>query len=141
MSGGTGRALTGKISRKGSDASKELLSRAFERAAVGMMIEDAEGRPWESNSALRRMLGYDEEELRGMTRSDFTLPEDVEKDAELYGELVRGERQSLQLEKRYVRKDGSVMWGRLSAFLLEGSDREPRERVQNKAWPSKVQDK
>lgn len=113
------------ITRKGPDASKELLRRAFERAAVGMIIKDAEDRPWESNPALRRMLGYGEEELMGGVRSDFTLPEDAEKDVELYRELVRGERQSFQLEKRYVRKDGSVMWGQLSAFLVEGSDGEP----------------
>ncbi|MDP8974570.1 MAG: EAL domain-containing protein [Actinomycetota bacterium] len=98
---------------------------AFEKATVGMMIKDAEDRPWESNSALKRMLGYDEEEFRGTAGPNFTLPEDAEQDAELYRELVGGERQSLQLEKRYVRKDGSVMWGRLSAFLVEGSDGEP----------------
>ncbi len=114
-----------RITRKGHDASKKLLKMAFEKATVGMMIKDAEDRPWESNSALKRMLGYDEEEFRGTAGPNFTLPEDAEQDAELYRELVGGERQSFQLEKRYVRKDGSVMWGRLSAFLVEGSDGEP----------------
>ena len=90
-----------------------------------MMIKNAEDLPWKSNSALRRMLGYDEEEFYGTTGSNFTLPEDEVQDADLYRELVRGERQSFQLEKRYVRKDGSVMWGRLSAFLAEGSEGEP----------------
>src|SRR5918997_1470351 len=111
----------GEISGQGLNASKELLKRSFERAPIGMMIKHAEGRLWESNSALKRMLGYDEKEVC----SDFTLPEDAQKDAELYGELVCGERQSFQLEKRYIRKDGSVMWGRLSAFLVEGSDGKP----------------
>ncbi len=105
--------------------SNELLRRAFERTPIGMMIKDAEDRPWEGNPALRRMLGYDEEEFRGTARSNFALPEDAKEDAELYGELVRGERQTFRLEKRYVREDGSVMWGRLSAFLVEGSDGEP----------------
>jgi diguanylate cyclase (GGDEF)-like protein/PAS domain S-box-containing protein len=125
MSGGTGRVPVEGVYRKGPDASKELLMRAFERATVGIMIKDAEGRPWECNSAFRRMLGYDEEEFRGTARFNFTFPGDADKDTELYGELVRGERYSFQLEKRYVRKDGSVMWGRLSAFLVEGSDDEP----------------
>ncbi|MBV9455771.1 MAG: EAL domain-containing protein [Rubrobacter sp.] len=105
--------------------SKQPLRRAFERAPIGMMIKYAEDRPWEGNSALGRMLGYDEEEFRGTVRPNFTLPEDAEKDAELYGELVRGERQCFQLEQRYVRKDGSVMWVQLSAFLVEESDGEP----------------
>ena len=73
-----------------------------------------ESRLWESNSAFKRMLGYHEEELRGTAPFGFILPEDAQKDAKLYGELVRGERQSFQLEKRYVREDGSFMWGRLS---------------------------
>src|ERR687893_490785 len=106
----SGTVPAGGISGQGLNASKELLKRSIERAPIGMMIMDAEGRLWESNSALKRMLGYDEKEAC----SDFTLPEDAQKEAELYGELVRGERQSFQLEKRYVRKDGSVMWGRLS---------------------------
>ena len=113
------------ITRKEPDVGTKLLRRAFERAAVSMVIKDAEGQPWESNSALRSMLGYDEDELRGTARSDFTSPEDAERDAKLYEELMRGERQSFELEKRYVRKDGSIMWGRLSAFLVEGSNGEP----------------
>ncbi len=120
-------ARRGRITKNGNvlPGWEVLVRRAFERASVGMMIKDAEVRPWESNSALRRMLGYNEEEFRGAARLDFTLSEGAEKDAELYGELVRGERQSFQLEKRYVRQDGSVVWGRLSAFLVEGSNGEP----------------
>ncbi len=114
-----------RIFREEPDASKQLLRRTFEKAAVGMMIKDAEDRPWKSNSALGRMLGYDEEEFYGMAGSNFPLAVDEDQNAELYRELVRGERQSFQLEKRYVRKDGSVMWGRLSAFLVEGSEGEP----------------
>ena len=117
----SGTVPAGGISGQGLNASKELLKRSIERAPIGMMIMDAEGRLWESNSALKRMLGYDE---KGAC-SDFTLPEDAQKDAELYGELMRGERKSFQLEKRYVRKDGSVMWGRLSAFLVEEGAGEP----------------
>jgi diguanylate cyclase (GGDEF)-like protein/PAS domain S-box-containing protein len=114
-----------RIFREEPDASKQLLRRTFEKAAVGMMIKDAEDRPWKSNSALGRMLGYDEEEFYGTAGSNFPLAVDEDQNAELYRELVRGERQSFQLEKRYVRKDGSVMWGRLSAFLVEGSEGEP----------------
>ena len=105
--------------------SNKLLRRAFERAAVGMMVKDAEDQPWEPNLALRRMLGYDVEEFHGTARPDFTLPEDAEKDAELYREMVHGERLSFQQEKRYVRKDGSVMCGKVLGFLVDGIDAEP----------------
>jgi PAS domain S-box-containing protein len=87
----------GGMTRKGPDASKKLLwRRAFEKVAVGMVISDAEERTWEGNSALRRMLGYDEDDSRGTARFNFTLPEDTKKDAELYRELVCGEPQSFQ---------------------------------------------
>jgi PAS domain S-box-containing protein len=87
----------GGMTRQWPDASKKLLRRrAFEKVAVGRVISDAEERTWEGNSALRRMLGYDEVEFRGIARFNFTLPEGTEKDAELYRELVRGERQNFQ---------------------------------------------
>lgn len=103
------------------EANVRRLKAAFEKAAIGMVVKDAEGRVWESNRAFRRMLGYGEEEFEGMGRTDFTHPEDVAKDAELYARLLRGERGNFQLEKRYVKKDGGVAWGRLSISLI-GSD-------------------
>lgn len=101
------------------------LEEAFERTAVGMVVKDAEGRILQSNPAFRKMLGYGEEELRAMLRRDFTHPEDSEKDAELYSELLRGGRNSFQIEKRYVRKDGGFVWGRLSVSRIGGTGGEP----------------
>jgi diguanylate cyclase (GGDEF)-like protein/PAS domain S-box-containing protein len=60
-----------------------------------------------------------------MTRSDYTHPEDVGRDAQLYRQLLAGERDSFRMEKRYVHKDGSVMWGRLSVSRIEGAEDEP----------------
>ena len=97
----------------------ERLGAAFEGAAVGMVVKDTEGRLLRSNPAFRGMLGYGEGELRGMTRRDFTHPEDAEEDAELYSELLRGERGSFRVEKRYVKEDGGFVWGRLSVFRID----------------------
>jgi diguanylate cyclase (GGDEF)-like protein/PAS domain S-box-containing protein len=105
--------------------STERLRAAFDGMAVGMILKGAEGETLESNPALRRMLGYGEEELRGMVRSDYTHPEDAGRDAELYRQLLAGERDNFRMEKRYVRKDGSVMWGRLSVSRIEGAEGEP----------------
>jgi diguanylate cyclase (GGDEF)-like protein/PAS domain S-box-containing protein len=105
--------------------STERLRAAFEGMAVGMIRKGAEGETLESNPALRRMLGYGENELRGMVRSDYTHPEDAGRDAELYRQLLAGERDSFRMEKRYVRKDGSVMMGRLSVSRIEGAKDEP----------------
>ena len=122
---GTERVRPAGTLQEGPYGGTDRLRVAFEKAPIGVVLKDPGGRPWESNPAFGRMLGYSEEELRGMVRADFTHPEDVEKDAELYEELLRGERESFQLEKRYVRKDGSVIWGRLSASLVDAGDGEP----------------
>jgi len=56
----------------------------FENAAIGMALMDLDGHPLKSNAALQRLLGYSEEELRGMAFSEFTHPDDVEADLALY---------------------------------------------------------
>ena len=100
----------------------QLLREAFQNAPVGMALEDTAGRVLWSNPALRDMLGYGEEELRGMFRTEFTHSDDLGEDARLYEELLRGERESFRSEERYLRKDGGVAWGRLSAFRVEPLD-------------------
>lgn len=102
----------------------ERFGAAFRGTPVGMVIKDAEGRTVQSNPAFRSMLGYGEEELRGMLRRDFTHIEDAEKDAELFSELLRGEREGFQIEKRYIKKGGGVMWGRLSVSRIAGGNEE-----------------
>ena len=96
----------------------EPFREAFERAAVGMALVDLEGRPLETNPALREMLGYGPGEIRGMIFTEFTHPEDASKDMDLYKELVTGEREYYQVEKRYLKKGGEQMWGRLAVSLV-----------------------
>jgi diguanylate cyclase (GGDEF)-like protein/PAS domain S-box-containing protein len=92
----------------------------FENAAIGIALVDLEGRPIAANAALQRMLGYTESELQARTFPEFTFPDDVTSDWTLFEELLAGTRQSYQIEKRYVRKDGSLVWGRLNASMVLG---------------------
>jgi PAS domain S-box-containing protein len=64
------------------------------------------------------MLGFSEDELRRKHRADLSPPEDAEKDWELFRQLRAGSIDHYQLEKRYLRRDGSLIWGRLSISLL-----------------------
>jgi PAS domain S-box-containing protein len=82
----------------------------FESAAFGIVLADAEGRPHECNPALERMLGYTADELRTMRISDFTHPDDAEETEHALKALVKGELEHVHTEKRYVRKDGSLVW-------------------------------
>lgn len=86
---------------------------AFEQNPVGSALVDANGRLTQCNEALVQLLGYSRDELVGRTFADITYPDDVDKNLELFGELLAGKRESYELEKRYVHRDGHVIWGRL----------------------------
>jgi PAS domain S-box-containing protein len=90
----------------------------FEHAAIGIALVDVEGHPIEANPALERLLGYTAAELREMVFTEFTHPDDVALDWQLFGELLDGRRRSYQMEKRYLRKDGELIWGHLTVSAI-----------------------
>ncbi len=98
----------------------------FEAAAIGVAVGTLDGRSLESNRMLQEMLGYSGEELRRMVFTEFTHPDDVAADREQYKELVAGKFNHYKLEKRYIRKDGQEIWGRLTVSLVRGAEDEPR---------------
>jgi PAS domain S-box-containing protein len=91
----------------------------FEAAGVGMAeVDQATGRYWRVNQSLCDILGYSREELLGMGFLEVTHPEEVEHDRVEASSLARGEVEGYTLEKRYVHKDGKVVWGRLHVRRL-----------------------
>ena len=96
----------------------------FEQASLGIAVEDLDGHILAANPALCSMLGYTENELAGMSCSEFANPEDSRDDWALFQQLRAGVIDHYTLEKRYKRKDGSPLWGRLNVSLLKQEDRE-----------------
>jgi len=94
----------------------------FERASLGIAVEDFEGKLLLANPALCSLLGYREDELCGMSCSEFANPEDSQDDWALFQQLRAGVIDQYSLEKRYVRKDGAQLWGRLNVSLLKDGD-------------------
>lgn len=90
----------------------------FEAAPTGISIIGEDYRFIEINKALAKMLGYGQEGIVGLSAAQVTHSEDVEKSREMAGKLFTGEHDSFELEKRYVRKNGEVFWGRLRGSLL-----------------------
>jgi PAS domain S-box-containing protein len=90
----------------------------FDAVAIGVAVETLEGQPLFANSALCSMLGFSEEEFRGKHCVEFSPPEDAKKDWALFEQLRQGSIDNYHLEKRYFRKDGTLIWGRLSVTLL-----------------------
>jgi PAS domain S-box-containing protein len=103
----------------------ELFHYLFEQASLGIAVEDLEGTLLLANPALCSMLGYRENELCGMNCSQFANPEDSQDDWALFQQLRAGVIDHYSLEKRYVRKDGFQLWGRLNVSLLKSDDGGP----------------
>jgi PAS domain S-box-containing protein len=91
---------------------------AFNASPIGIALEDLEGRPLFVNPALCSMLGFSDEEIRNKHCVEFSPPEDAEKDWALFQQLRAGSIDHYQIEKRYFRKNGPLLWGRLSISLL-----------------------
>jgi PAS domain S-box-containing protein len=96
-----------------------LFRSAFAASPIGIALEDLEGRPLFANPALCSMLGFSEEEMRTKHCVEFSPPEDAAKDCALFEQLRAGSINHYQLKKRFCRRDGSLIWGRLSISLLE----------------------
>ncbi|HEV2309214.1 MAG TPA: EAL domain-containing protein, partial [Acidimicrobiia bacterium] len=98
---------------------------AFEDAPIGMGLTNREGELFRVNRALADMLGYEPSELHGMNVEDLTHPEDREASRRQLAGLVDGEFPRYQIEKRYVHKDGHVLWVSISVSIVRDADGEP----------------
>src|SRR5215468_1721527 len=98
----------------------ELFRDVFSASPIGIAVETLEGRPLFVNPALCSMLGFSEAEMCTKHCVQFSPPEDADKDWTLFQQLRAGSIDHYQLEKRYFRRDGSLVWGRLSVSLLNG---------------------
>ena len=96
----------------------QLFRDAFNASPIGIAVENLDGQPLFVNPAFCHFLGFTEEELRRKHCVDFSPKEDAEKDWTLFQQLRAGSIDHYQLEKRYFRRDGSLVWGRLSLSLL-----------------------
>ena len=97
----------------------QIFHDVFNASPIGIAVETLEGQPLFVNPAFCRFLGFSEEELRGKHCVDFSPREDAEKDWALFQQLRAGAIDHYELEKRYFRRDGSLVWGRLSLSLLK----------------------
>ncbi len=105
--------------------SEERFSLTIDEAPIGMALVALDGRFTRVNRVLCEIVGYTPDELTGLTFQAITHPDDLNADLELVGQLARGEISRYQLEKRYVRKDGTDVDILLSCSLLRGRDGVP----------------
>jgi PAS domain S-box-containing protein len=104
----------------------EMRSRStFDQSPVGSVIVGLDKRFIKANAAFCKFSGYSEEELIGKSISDITHPEDVEIGMTELKSLLQGSDGSLIVQKRYLRKDGTIVWGEVSISLGRDVENKP----------------
>lgn len=97
----------------------------FDQSPVGAVMVGMDKVFVRCNSAFCNFIGYSEEELIGKTISDITYPDDAEIGMKELNQLSEGEIESCSFQKRYVRKDGTIVWGELNISLVRDSYYKP----------------
>lgn len=114
------------ISSATNDLPQDLLLReAFDFATIGMALVAPDGRWLRVNRSLCEMIGYTSEELLQIRFQDITHPDDLSRDVDSAGKLLRGEIVTYQTEKRYRHCDSSFVWVLLSVSVVRAADGDP----------------
>ncbi len=117
-------AEQGRIS-KALRETEEYFRNAFDYAAIGMALVSPQGAWLRVNHSLCELVGYTEQELLASNFQAVTHEDDVQNDlANLYG-LIQGETPTCQVEKRYVHKNGEIVWALNSVSLIRGAENTP----------------
>jgi PAS domain S-box-containing protein len=102
-----------KKSREPENSREQRFRESFEQALIGIAFEDMNGKLLQVNPKLCAMLGYSEVELLSTSCEKFVDPEHKANERKLFQELKYGLRDNYRIEKTFIRKDGSTLWGRL----------------------------
>lgn len=103
----------------------ERFRATFEQTAIGFALVAPSGRFLRVNSKLCEIVAYSREELEERTFQDVTHPDDLAKDEALVQQVLEDRISDYTLEKRYIRKDGSVVWVSLTVSLVRHAGSEP----------------
>jgi PAS domain S-box-containing protein len=102
--------------------SEERFRATFENAAVGVALVGSDGSILRANNSFARMLGFSVEELKGKTFQELTHPDDLATNLSVLNKTLVGETDSYSIEKRYVRKDGGIVWASLTVGCVRKTD-------------------
>jgi PAS domain S-box-containing protein len=105
--------------------SEEHFRNAMEYAAIGKALVAPDGRWLKVNHSLCKILGYSEDELLKTDFQSLTFPDDLNSDLEYVRQMLAGEIETYQMEKRYIHEQGHIVWALLSVSLVHDSIGEP----------------
>ncbi|MEM7595941.1 MAG: ATP-binding protein, partial [Cyanobacteria bacterium P01_A01_bin.83] len=120
-----GNSIAAFEGQKALEQSELEFRQTFEQASVGITHVGLDGRFLKVNSTLCQFLGYSSQEMLEMTFQDITYAEDLALDEKYVPQVITGEIESCQYEKRYIHADGSVVWANLTFSLAIVKEKEP----------------
>ncbi len=107
-------------------ASQQEFSAAFEFASIGMALVALDGSFMRVNNSLCKLLGYTNRELKALSFQDITHPDDLNRDVDFVNQMLEGTIENYSMEKRYIHKDGSLIWVNLSVSMVNHADGKPK---------------
>jgi PAS domain S-box-containing protein len=105
--------------------SEEKFNQAFQYSGIGKALVDIHGRFMNVNQTLCKILGYPSEILENLTFQQITHPDDISTDLTYLAELVKGNIDSYNMEKRYLHKQGHFIWCSLTVSMVQNADKQP----------------
>jgi PAS domain S-box-containing protein len=108
---------------------QQLFQDAFHFAAIGMALVGLDGRWLRVNRSVSELLGYTEAELLAGSFQDITHPDDLALDLAYVDDLVQGRITHYQMDKRYFRKDGEIVWVCLDVSLVRDAEGKPQHFI------------
>jgi len=105
--------------------SEDRFRNILENAPIGMAVVSLAGKFMQVNHALCEMLGYTRDELKQRTFQEITHPDDLSTDLAYANELLKSQRSSYRLEKRYITKSGEPIWIQLTGSILRSPQGRP----------------
>jgi diguanylate cyclase (GGDEF)-like protein/PAS domain S-box-containing protein len=102
--------------------SEERFRRIFNEGPFGMGLESPDHTIIAANKVLCELLGYTEQDLTGKSSTDITCEEDREKSKELLGQLFANSIPVIRSEKRYIKKDGDILWANTTVSAVHGQE-------------------
>lgn len=117
--------LAGPAMASAEEVSAQAFQGAFENVAIGMILTGLDGRLIRVNEAFSQMLGYPQAELEGMSFQTLTHPEDLKVGAEAMRAMLSGVARTARIEKRYLHKDGPIVWVELNITLMRDAEEKP----------------
>jgi len=104
---------------------REHFRSIFENARVGINLVGLDDRIIDANPEFQKMVGYSEKELKDMTITEVTHPDDLEKDYELLNKMLSEDEDRYQMEKRYITKSGDLVWANLTVTVVRDDNGNP----------------